>query len=330
MTGDAPDSVVAGRYRLVRRLGTGGTSTVWEATDERLQRPVTLTMFRPESGPTEDHAAVVGRAMRDARQAATLEHPNAVRVYDVIQHDGEPCLVTELVAAERLSDILSERHTLPEPEVATLGAQVASALAAAHAAGIVHGDVSPAGILVADDGTARIADLGIVHAGTPAYASDVHSLGAALYESLEGAPPSSPVEPPQHAGPLTPLLLQMLAPDPGSRPTMAAVADQLGRLVPEVVPTGVPPATPRPGRRLWVVVAAIVVAVALVAAGVVLLLDRGGNPPSTAPQPSPSATTSTSAPPPTTAPATTTSATPTPSTGQGVPSADQLAAVVSR
>jgi hypothetical protein len=89
MTADAPNDLVAGRYRLVRRLETGGTDSVWEAGDEPLSRPAALKMVTPLGGPTESHGVVVGRALQDCRLAAGLDHPNAVTVYDALQHDGE-------------------------------------------------------------------------------------------------------------------------------------------------------------------------------------------------------------------------------------------------
>jgi serine/threonine protein kinase len=337
--------------------------------------------------------------MREARLAARLEHRHAVTVYDVVEHEGQPCLVMELVPSQPLSEILHELGTLHEEEVATLGAQVASALAAAHAAGVVHRDVKPANILVADDGTARISDFGIAHAfgdttltstgmltGTPAYlapevarggesgfASDVFSLGSTLYAALEGRPPfgegpnpigllhrvaSGQVEAPRHAGPLTPLLTRMLSPDPGARPTMAEVAEELDRFAAEpegpllaghgVVPADEPEApqpaagadrpagpplthSPSRRRRRWVLgLVALLVVVALVAAGMVLLRPRGGEDPITPPvaqptsagtTPSSAATTAppTTAPPTTSPPATAPPATPAPSTAVATP-----------
>ena len=153
--------------------------------------------------------------MREARITARLHHRYAVPVFDVIEHDGQPCLIMQFIPSMTLTAVLQEGGPLLPGEAAKLGAQVGSALAAAHEAGIVHRDVKPGNILVADDGSALISDFGISHAlgdatltdtgvvhGTPAYlapevaqggdasyASDVFSLGASLYAALEGTPP---------------------------------------------------------------------------------------------------------------------------------------------
>ena len=211
-----PDEVIAGRYRLVRRIGVGGMGSVWEARDERLQRAVALKLLHPRPGLSEAEAQVAkDRAMREGRITARLHHPHAVPVFDVAEHDGQPCLIMRYLPSRSLQDLLAEKRALPADEVALIGAEVSSALAAAHAAGIVHRDVKPANILITEDGTAMITDFGISHAlgdatltstgmvtGTPAYlapevargadsssASDVFSLGATLYAAVEGTPP---------------------------------------------------------------------------------------------------------------------------------------------
>lgn len=189
---------------------------VWRAMDERLQRPVAVKqlLLQPELSPRATDEARA-RALREARIAARLQHPNAIVVYDVAEHDGEPCLVMEYLPSRSLAAVLGERYCLPVPEVASIGRQIASALAAAHAAQIVHRDVKPGNILIADDGTAKITDFGVsravgdvtvtqtgMMAGTPAFlapevargqiptpASDVFSLGATLYAALEGQGP---------------------------------------------------------------------------------------------------------------------------------------------
>jgi hypothetical protein len=189
---------------------------VWQAMDERLQRLVAVKqlLLQPELSPRATDEARA-RALREARIAARLQHPNAIVVYDVAEHDGEPCLVMEYLPSRSLAAVLGERCCLPVPEVASIGRQIASALAAAHAAQIVHRDVKPGNILIADDGTAKITDFGVsravgdvtvtqtgMMAGTPAYlapevargqlptaASDVFSLGATLYAALEGQGP---------------------------------------------------------------------------------------------------------------------------------------------
>ncbi|HET7398828.1 MAG TPA: serine/threonine-protein kinase [Intrasporangium sp.] len=208
--------LLAGRYRLMRRLGAGGMGVVWHAWDERLRRPVAVKQLHAQRGMTEAEAKVASdRAMREARINARLHHPHAVSVFDVVEHDGQPCLVMQYLPSRSLHAILAEKGRLPPREAARIGAQVASALAAAHEAGIVHRDVKPGNILVTEDGSARISDFGISHAvwdvtltstgllaGTPAYLapevargerssfpSDVFSLGATLYAAVEGAPP---------------------------------------------------------------------------------------------------------------------------------------------
>jgi serine/threonine protein kinase len=204
------DEVIAGRYRLVSLLGRGAAGVVWQADDVRLGRVVAVKFFTASGSPD-----AVGRIVREGRIAARLRHPHAVTVHDVVEHGGKPCLVMEYVPSRTLAEMIDQRGPLPEALVVGVGWQVASALAAAHAAGIVHRDVTTFNVLVAEDGTAKVVDFGIARAvgegtvtdarvvvGTPAFlapevasgqgavfASDVYSLGATLYAALEGHPP---------------------------------------------------------------------------------------------------------------------------------------------
>ena len=211
-----PSTSVADRYRLVKLLGTGGMGVVWQAWDERLRRSVALKMLRTQLELTDrDREVATKRALREARITAGLHHPHAVTVFDVVEHEGQPCIVMQLIESTPLSVLLREHGTLTPRETARIGAQVGSALAAAHTMRIVHRDVKPGNILITEDGSAMISDFGISHAlgdstitatgmmhGTPAYlapevargqpssfASDVFSLGSTLYTMLEGAPP---------------------------------------------------------------------------------------------------------------------------------------------
>ena len=261
--------LIAGRYRLMDRIGSGGMGHVWLAWDERLNRAVAVKQLHSPVGLGESDAAVAQeRAMREARNTARLHHPNAVPVFDVVDHDGRPCLVMQYLPSHSLQAVLTDRGPLPVQEVARLGSELASALAAAHRADLVHRDVKPGNVLLAEDGTARITDFGISHAlgdasltstgmvtGTPAYlapevarggpstpASDVFSLGATLYAALEGTPPfgtgdnamallhrvASGAITPPRESPLAPVLLRMLAPSPEERPTMQEASQALG------------------------------------------------------------------------------------------------------
>ncbi|MDI2029260.1 serine/threonine-protein kinase [Saccharopolyspora sp. TS4A08] len=209
-------ALLAGRYRLERRLGSGGMGVVWLATDELLQRPVAVKQLSAAEGASPEVAEEARqRAMREGRLAARLHHPNAVAVHDVTEHDGFPVLIMEYLPSRSLSEVLAEKGRMTPGKVASMGAQAAAALEAAHAAGITHRDIKPGNVLLGDDGTAKITDFGISHAaddvsvtrtgviaGTPAYlspevargqsptpASDVYSLGATLYAAVEGVPP---------------------------------------------------------------------------------------------------------------------------------------------
>ncbi|GAB3457633.1 serine/threonine-protein kinase [Actinophytocola sediminis] len=208
--------MIAGRYRLQEQIGSGAMGVVWKAEDQRLGRTVAIKHLVVRYALSDTNSGETRRrAMREARIAARLQHRNAIAMFDVAEHEGDPCLVMEFLPSHSLSAVLAERGTLPPHEVAEIGAQAASALAAAHAVGIVHRDVKPGNILIAENGTVKITDFGISKAldegtvttqtgiaGTPAYlapeiargedptrASDVFSLGSTLYHAVEGKPP---------------------------------------------------------------------------------------------------------------------------------------------
>ncbi len=208
--------VIANRYRLVTKIAVGGMGLVWEAWDELLLRRVAVKQLLTQPGLGDDEVVLArNRVIREARITARLHHPNAVTLYDVVDQDGYPCLIMQFVPSISLSGLLHEHGPLPPAVVSRIGADVASALVAAHAVGIVHRDVKPGNVLITDDGSAKLTDFGISHAvgditltatgmvsGTPAYLApevargaesgfpaDVFSLGSTLYAALEGAPP---------------------------------------------------------------------------------------------------------------------------------------------
>ncbi|MEC3919941.1 serine/threonine-protein kinase [Nocardia sp. CDC160] len=208
--------MIAGHYRLVERIGSGGTGVVWRAVDQRLERSVAVKQILTQPSLSDaDKDIVRQRAAREARNAARFQHPNAIVVFDITEHEGDPCLVMEYLPSQSLAVVLSAQGTLPLPQVARIGEQVASALIAAHRAGIVHRDVKPGNILLGDNGAVKITDFGIAKSkgdvtltatglisGTAAYlapevargaeptpAADVFALGATLFHALEGEPP---------------------------------------------------------------------------------------------------------------------------------------------
>jgi eukaryotic-like serine/threonine-protein kinase len=335
------DQIVAGRYRLAERLGGGGMGVVWRADDERLRRTVAVKqVILPPSLDDARLAEIRRRTMREGRIAAKLHHPQLITVYDVIEDDGRPYLIMEYLPSTSLSKKLDEDGALAPAEAARIGVQCAGALAAAHAAGVVHRDVKPGNILVGDNGTVKITDFGVsrvvedvtgtatgTFVGTPAYlapevaqgrdvtfSSDVYSLGATLYQAVEGTSPvgksdnpmrilhriaSGTVIPPVKAGPLAPILLRMLSTDPAERPTMPEAKAALEELAAEattIVPDSpappaaaaapaTPPVTPAPRtereprrRRAALLLAVVCVLVAVVTTLVALNVDESGEP----------------------------------------------------
>jgi serine/threonine protein kinase len=210
--------VVAGRYRLLRELGRGGMGVVWLADDQLVDRRVAVKELRPPAGLPDAEREVFGvRALREARSAARIRHPNAVILYDVLPAstaDDAVYLIMEYVDGPTLAELVRREGVLPGATVALLGRQVLDVLEAAHGLGIVHRDIKPGNLIIAAGNQVKLTDFGIAHTlgstrlthsgtmGTPAYmapelfsdrpitpAADLWSVGATLYYAVEGRGP---------------------------------------------------------------------------------------------------------------------------------------------
>ena len=202
-------TLLAGRYRLTGELGRGGMGVVWSAHDELLQRDVAVkeVHFPPALSPAE-RRELQDRTLVEARAVAAVDNPSAVRVFDIVEQDGRPWIVMELLRGRTLADAVAADGPLPEPEVARIGLSLLDALDAAHAAGILHRDVKPGNVLLTDTGRVALTDFGIATAadgstttglvlGSPSYVaperfaghrsdarSDRWALGATLFTAI--------------------------------------------------------------------------------------------------------------------------------------------------
>lgn len=206
--------VLDGRYEVTGRVARGGMATVYVAVDRRLDRRVAVKVMHPALAEDADF---VVRFHREAKAAARITHPNVVSVTDQGSDAGLVFLVMEYVAGRTLRSLLHERGRLTPTQALEICEPVAAALAAAHAAGLVHRDVKPENVLLADDGRVKVADFGLARAvaassltattgllmGTVAYLApeqvaggvspdpraDVYAAGIVLFEMLTGSPP---------------------------------------------------------------------------------------------------------------------------------------------
>ncbi|MET8978747.1 serine/threonine-protein kinase [Streptomyces sp. NPDC004539] len=254
------ERLIAGRYRLLTPLGQGGMGTVWRARDEVLHREVAVKEVRAPAGlSTPEVERMYARLEREAWAAARVANRNVVTVYDVATQDGRPWIVMELVRGISLAELLDAEGPLPPARAAYIGAEVLSALKAAHDAGVLHRDVKPANVLLSNDDRVVLTDFGIASVEgssaitmtgevigspeflsperalgrTPGPESDLWSLGVLLYATVEGYSPfrqdtplstlraivDEELPPPRRAGPLAPVIEGLLRKDPAGRLT---------------------------------------------------------------------------------------------------------------
>jgi hypothetical protein len=204
----APGDVLVDRYELRSRLGRGGMAEVFRAHDHRLDREVAVKVLAPH---LLADARAVDRFDREARAAASLNHPNIVNVYDAVSDGDTHAIVMELVDGPTLAEVIAREGQLRVEDALPVAISIADALQAAHDRGLVHHDVKPRNVLFDDDGTVKVTDFGIARAassdittvqGSPPYLapeqarggqsdrrSDIYALGCVLFEMLAGRPP---------------------------------------------------------------------------------------------------------------------------------------------
>ncbi|WHM38726.1 serine/threonine protein kinase [Streptomyces sp. BPTC-684] len=259
--------LVAGRYRLDATIGQGGMGRVWRAFDEILDRQVAVKEMRMNDLDAEDSRIRRERTLREARATARIDHPNVVRVYDVVEESDRLWIVMELVDARSLEQLLVEDGPVTPREAARIGLGLVEALREVHAVGVLHRDIKPGNVLLSRTGRVVLTDFGIAAiqdataltvvgmlVGSPDYmapervggrpqgpASDLWSLGATLCAAVGGQSPFArettlatlhavlyeEPELPRSAGPLAPALSSLLVKNPDDRPTLDALTTLL-------------------------------------------------------------------------------------------------------
>ncbi|MFI6630307.1 protein kinase [Nonomuraea fuscirosea] len=276
---------IAGRYQLQEPIGRGGMGIVWRAYDELLDRTVAVKEVRYAAALGEEVQLLNRRTMREARAAARFEHPNVIVVHDVIEEDGRPWIVMQLVQSRSLGAVIKQDGPLPATRVAEIGLAMLDALHRAHEAGVLHRDVKPENVLLADDGRVVLTDFGIATletetqltvtglAGTPAFIaperlkglparreSDLWSLGATLYTAVEGRSPhergmalatmhavlTDEPDPAQNLGPLEGVIHGLLNKEPVQRLTYEEAQRQLRNAIAQA---GAPPTAQFPAAQ---------------------------------------------------------------------------------
>ncbi|MER7131784.1 serine/threonine-protein kinase [Streptosporangium saharense] len=272
---------VAGRYRLLEPIGEGGMGVVWRSHDELLDRVVAVKEVRYRGIDEAARADLNRRTIREARSAGRLDHPSVIIVHDVVEEEGRPWIVMQLVRSRSLGEVVRRDGPLPPGRVAAVGLQVLGALRAAHTAGVLHRDVKPENVLLADDGRVVLTDFGIASmtqetgitrtggmVGTPAFLpperlhgmpatpeSDLWSLGATLYAALEGRPPferptaaatmmavlNGEPSPMSYTGSLVSAVLGLMAREPSARLSADAAETLLTRACTETAGAPVSP-----------------------------------------------------------------------------------------
>jgi serine/threonine protein kinase len=254
----AADLLLLDRYRLIDRIGRGGMGSVWRGRDEYLGRSVAVKeIYLPDELDEPDRTERCSRVMREARAAARLRHPGVVSIHDVIEQDGRPWIIMELVESRSLEEIIRTDGPVSPQRAAKIGLQLLDALKTSHEAGVIHRDVKPSNVLIGDEERVVLSDFGIATydgastltrsgtlLGSPAYmapevargeratpASDLWSLGTTLYAAVEGRSPyerdtaiaslgallTQDPESPRRAGQLRPVILGLVRKEPAKR-----------------------------------------------------------------------------------------------------------------